>query len=99
LTELNSNRLILLKTHNKLLAKYPYTVGIKTGFTRRAGKCLIARAQKDNRDVLLVMLNAQGDRWLLAEDMFEKAFALQTGKVRDYAASEDDDFNYRPWRR
>ncbi|MCF8215984.1 MAG: D-alanyl-D-alanine carboxypeptidase [Chlorobium sp.] len=96
-TELNSRKMILLKTHNKLLAKYPYAVGIKTGFTRRAGKCLIARAQKENRDLLLVMLNAQGDRWLIAEEMFEKAFAKQSG--RDYAANEGIDVNYRPWKR
>ncbi len=87
LTELNTRRFILLKTHNKLLARYPYAVGIKTGFTRSAGKCLIARARKENRDMLLVMLNAQGDRWLLAEEMFERAFAQQSGKKSDYAVN------------
>ena len=98
-TELNTNRMILLRTHNKLLGKYPYAVGIKTGFTRRAGKCLIARAQKENQDLLLVMLNAQGDRWLLTEEMFEKAFALQSGKDRDYADSGFLDFWKRSWKR
>lgn len=98
-TELNSRKMMILKTHNKLLAKYPYAVGIKTGFTRRAGKCLIARAQKENSDLLLVMLNARGDRWLAAEEMFEKAFARELGRDRDYAASEWADFNYRPWKR
>lgn len=87
LTELNTRRFILLKTHNKLLARYPYAVGIKTGFTRSAGKCLIARARKENRDMLLVMLNAEGDRWLLAEEMFERAFAQQSGKKSDYAVN------------
>ena len=98
-TELTSGNMLLLKTHNKLLSRYPYTVGIKTGFTRRAGKCLIARAQKEKSDLLLVMLNAKGDRWLLAEEMFEKAFARELGRERDYAASEGVDFNYRPWKR
>ncbi|NTU87709.1 MAG: D-alanyl-D-alanine carboxypeptidase, partial [Chlorobiaceae bacterium] len=86
-TELNTRRFILLKTHNKLLVKYPYAVGIKTGFTRSAGKCLIARARKENHDMLLVMLNAQGDRWLLAEEMFERAFAQKSGKKSDYAVN------------
>lgn len=98
-TELGTSRIILLRTHNKLLARYPYAVGIKTGFTRSAGKCLIARAQKENRDMLLVMLNAQGDRWMLAEEMFEKAFALQSGKKRDYADSGIFDFGNRSWKR
>ncbi|WP_223294180.1 D-alanyl-D-alanine carboxypeptidase family protein [Chlorobium phaeobacteroides] len=73
-TERSSNKIYLLKTHNKLLGKYPYAVGIKTGFTRSAGKCLIARAKKENKDMLLVLLDAKGDRWSIAEQMFESAF-------------------------
>ncbi|MCF8382352.1 MAG: serine hydrolase [Chlorobium sp.] len=96
-TELNTNRFILLKTHNKLLAKYPYAVGIKTGFTRSAGKCLIARARKENGDMLLVMLNAQGDRWLLAQEMFERAFAQQSGKKSDYAVNGERRNNGSSW--
>lgn len=98
-SELNTKRMILLKTHNKLLAKYPYAVGIKTGFTRSAGKCLIARAQKDNHDMLLVMLGAKGDRWMVAEEMFEKAFALQSTKKRDYADNKAFDVRYRSRKR
>ncbi|NTW64528.1 MAG: D-alanyl-D-alanine carboxypeptidase [Chlorobiaceae bacterium] len=75
ITEKGSNKIYLLKTHNKLLGKYPYAVGIKTGFTRSAGKCLIARAKKENKDMLLVLLDAKGDRWSIAEQMFESAFA------------------------
>lgn len=83
-----SGRYYLLRTHNKLLARYPYAVGIKTGFTRSAGKCLIARARKENRDMLLVMLNARGDRWTMAEEMFEKAFAAPASSMRRYAEAE-----------
>jgi serine-type D-Ala-D-Ala carboxypeptidase (penicillin-binding protein 5/6) len=74
-TEQTTHKQYCLRTHNKLLEKYPYTVGIKTGFTSRAGKCLIARAIKDNRDILLVMLNAKTDRWGVAQEMFDNAFA------------------------
>ncbi|NTW56969.1 MAG: D-alanyl-D-alanine carboxypeptidase [Chlorobiaceae bacterium] len=73
-TEQTTQKQYALRTHNRLLEKYPYTVGIKTGFTARAGKCLIARAIKDNRDILLVMLNARTDRWGVAEEMFDNAF-------------------------
>ncbi|MBM3162586.1 MAG: D-alanyl-D-alanine carboxypeptidase [Chlorobi bacterium] len=97
--ELGTNRFILLKTHNKLLAKYPYAVGIKTGFTRSAGKCLIARAQKEKGDMLLVMLNARGDRWMLAEEMFERAFAEQSGRKLDYAVSHVPEMHSRTWLR
>jgi D-alanyl-D-alanine carboxypeptidase (penicillin-binding protein 5/6) len=81
-----------LKTHNKLLDKYPYAIGIKTGYTTKAGRCLIARAVKDNKDILLVMLNAKTDRWNIAVDMFDSAFSAnrptqnwftQTSRVDD----------------
>ena len=73
--EQTTHKLYCLKTHNKLLDKYPYAVGIKTGYTTRAGKCLIARAVKDNHDILLVMLNAKTDRWNIAVDIFDTAFS------------------------
>lgn len=74
--EQTTRKLYCLKTHNKLLDKYPYAVGIKTGYTSRAGKCLIARAVKDNRDILLVMLNAKTDRWNVASEIFDTAFSV-----------------------
>ncbi len=77
ITELSSGKVYNLKTHNRLLDKYKYAVGIKTGYTNKAGKCLIARAKKDNKDVLLVMLKAKADRWSVAENMFEKAFDMK----------------------
>ena len=73
-TEQTTQKVYSLKTHNKLLDKYPYAVGIKTGFTTKAGGCLIARAIKNNKDVLLVMLNARTDRWHVAANMFDMAF-------------------------
>ena len=73
-TEETTHKVYCLKTHNKLLDKYPYAVGIKTGFTNKAGGCLIARAIKNNRDMLLVMLNAKTDRWNIAANMFDMAF-------------------------
>lgn len=63
-----------LKSSNKLLENYQYAVGIKTGYTLKAGKCLIARAKKENNDMVLVMLGAGKKRWEFAERMFEQAF-------------------------
>jgi D-alanyl-D-alanine carboxypeptidase (penicillin-binding protein 5/6) len=73
-SELSTGKTYSLKTHNKLLAIYPYTVGIKTGYTARAGCCLIARAIKDRKDLLMVMLDAHSDRWSKAADMFDRGF-------------------------
>lgn len=57
-------------THNKLLNNYKYAVGIKTGYTQKAGPCLIARAKKDNKDILVVMLNSE-HRWNDIKTIFE----------------------------
>jgi D-alanyl-D-alanine carboxypeptidase (penicillin-binding protein 5/6) len=79
-SEQTTRRVYSLKTHNKLLDKYPYAVGIKTGYTVRAGRCLIGRAIKDNRDILLVMLNARTDRWNVAAEMFDRALLVNRGE-------------------
>lgn len=59
-------------THNRLLNRYQYAVGIKTGFTNKAGPCLIARAKKDGKDCLIVMMNSKVDRWKTAKVIFEQ---------------------------
>ncbi|MDD5211600.1 MAG: serine hydrolase [Sulfuricurvum sp.] len=59
-------------THNRLLNRYAYAVGVKTGFTNKAGACLIARAKKDGKDCLIVMMNCKVDRWKTAKVIFEQ---------------------------
>lgn len=61
-TAVNTKRLYRVHTSNKMLDRDKYVIGIKTGYTNQAGPCLIARAKKDKKDILLVMLNAQ-NRW------------------------------------
>lgn len=68
----NKPREFYAYTHNRLLNRYQYAVGIKTGYTAKAGPCLIARAKKDGRDCVIVMMNAKGDRWKAAKNIFEQ---------------------------
>jgi len=65
-------RRFVAKTHNRLLGKYTYAVGIKTGYTSKAGPCFIARAKKNGQDCVIVMLNSKENRWKTAEQIFEK---------------------------
>ncbi len=53
----------VFENHNKLLKLYPYATGIKTGYTSRAGKCLVASAQKDGRELISVILNGGESYW------------------------------------
>ncbi len=67
---LNTKRNYAAYTHNKLLNNYKYAVGIKTGYTQKAGPCLIARAKNGNKDILVVMLNSE-HRWHDIRTIFE----------------------------
>ncbi len=51
----------LLTNHNKLLSMYEYAVGVKTGFTKKAGRCLVSAAKKDGVMLVCVTLNASDD--------------------------------------
>jgi len=63
-----------LKNSNALIGRYPGALGLKTGYTPKAGKCLVAYARRGNTEVLLVMLKGS-DRWWDAVDILDLAFA------------------------
>ena len=69
-----AGRRLRVKSSNVLLEHVPGTIGVKTGETRRAGRNLIALAERDGRRVLLVMLGAR-DRWWDAHAILERALA------------------------
>ena len=50
-----------LYTTNKLLERYPYAIGVKTGYTDDAGLCLVTAAEKDSTRLIIVTLNGKDD--------------------------------------
>ncbi len=50
-----------LTNHNKLLSYYKYCTGVKTGFTKKSGRCLVSSAEHDGKGVVAVTLNAPND--------------------------------------
>ena len=62
-----------VRNTNKLLWNYPYADGVKTGTTTAAGKCLVASATKEGRQLLVVVLNAP-DRFGDAKKLLEWGF-------------------------
>lgn len=70
---LNRDRKYSMQNNNKLLGTYPGLAGIKTGFTPGAGRCLIALAERNGVDVLLVLLHSP-QRWYTAPRMLDRAF-------------------------
>ena len=48
--------------HNKLLWQYPDCTGMKTGYTRQAGRTLVSSAKRNGQRLVCVTLN-DGDDW------------------------------------
>jgi D-alanyl-D-alanine carboxypeptidase (penicillin-binding protein 5/6) len=61
ITSVDGTRQVLLRSTNELLLD-PDVTGVKTGYTSKAGRCLIASMFKAGHRLLLVGLNVQ-DRW------------------------------------
>ena len=74
ISTVGGGRVFHLENKNELIGRYPGALGVKTGFTPGAGKCVIALAERNGRRVLLVLLNAP-DRWWGAVEFLDAAFA------------------------
>ena len=78
ITSVNGKRQVSLRSTNELLLD-PDVTGVKTGYTSKAGRCLIASMFKDGHRLLLVGLNVQ-DRWEQATRLLRYGqIVLQTG--------------------
>ena len=68
----------LLLNHNKLLASYEGCIGGKTGYTQKAGRCLVSAAEREGVTLIAVTLNAPDD-WRDHTAMLDYGFALYEG--------------------
>ncbi|MBR3844685.1 MAG: D-alanyl-D-alanine carboxypeptidase [Clostridia bacterium] len=50
-----------LTNHNKLLSSYEGCIGVKTGFTKKSGRCLVSAATRDGGTLICVTLSAPDD--------------------------------------
>ena len=72
--DVDGGHAVTLRNRNALVGRYPGAIGVKSGFTARAGKCVIAMAERGGARVLLVLLNGR-DRWWDAHAILDRAFA------------------------
>lgn len=63
----------LLLNHNKMLKLYDGAIGVKTGFTKRSGRCLVSAAERDGMTLVAVTLNDPND-WRDHEAMLDAGF-------------------------
>lgn len=76
---LNEHRSYLLRNTNRLLGRIPGVEGVKTGFTSKAGRCLIAKVSQDGSDLLLVILNSKR-RWNTATSLINYGLRIAQGR-------------------
>lgn len=69
-----------LKHKNKLLFSQEGNIGVKTGFTDNAGRCLVNAVEKDDMQVISVVLNSQ--------PMFEECERLTNLAYENYMMKE-----------
>lgn len=63
----------LVVNHNRLLRTYDGCVGVKTGFTKKDGRCLVSAAERDGITLIAVTLNAPND-WNDHKIMLDRGF-------------------------
>lgn len=68
----NGTRVLI--NHNKLLKAYDGCIGVKTGFTKRSGRCLVSAAERDGLRLVAVTINAPDD-WNDHKAMLDHGFA------------------------
>jgi len=63
-----------LSNHNRLVRELPGCVGIKTGFTEKAGRTLVSAVELDGRMLIAVTLRASND-WEDHRKLYDYGFA------------------------
>jgi D-alanyl-D-alanine carboxypeptidase (penicillin-binding protein 5/6) len=89
ISPINGNRVYLLHNTNRLLGRVPGVEGVKTGFTSKAGRCLIAKVSQDGRELLLVLLGAKR-RWTTASDLIKYGLTVLQLATPEFQISDRD---------
>lgn len=73
-----------LYNHNRLLSEYKGCIGVKTGFTERAGRCLVSAAKRNAQTLIAVTLN-DGDDWKDHKKLLDFGFSSSAKYVADFS--------------
>ncbi len=71
--EFENGKTLYLNNHNKLLSMYDGCIGVKTGFTKSSGRCLVSAVEKGDSLLVAVTLNAPDD-WNDHKKLYDYGF-------------------------
>ncbi len=74
-----------LKNHNRLLELVDGVIGVKTGFTKKSGRCLVSACERDGVTLIAVTLSAPND-WEDHRKLYDYGFA----QYKTYQLDETD---------
>ncbi len=78
---------------NKVVHQYKYGNGIKIGYTKAAGRCLVASAEKDGTEIIVVVLNDNSwfqDSYKIFDWAFENYKSYQITESGQFAGNTSD---------
>lgn len=64
----------VLRNHNKLLSSLDGCIGVKTGFTKKSGRCLVSAVEREGVRLVCVTLDCPDD-WRVHTALHENGFA------------------------
>ena len=71
----DSGKVRQFRNHNKLLMLYEGANGVKTGYTKASGRCLVSSATKNGQTLIAVTLNSHND-WNEHTAMLDYGFSV-----------------------
>ncbi len=71
-----------LRNHNRLLSSLKGCVGVKTGFTKEAGRCLVSAVERDGVMLICVTLNCSDD-WSTHTYLHNGCVGVKTGFTKE----------------
>ena len=72
-----------LRTTNEMLGIYPNARGVKTGYTGKAGRCLVTALESGDREIITVVLGCATKKQRTSETMWLLNYALTEYEVVD----------------
>ncbi len=76
-----------LYNHNRLLRECEGCIGVKTGFTKKSGRCLVSAAERNGSLLIAVTLNAPND-WNDHKRLYDYGFSRVQTKTLSYDLSD-----------
>ncbi len=78
----NSGKTTTLKNTNRVLRYYSFCNGMKTGYTEKAGHCLISSGSYNGKDVIAVVLGDSKSRiWNESADLLAYGLGISSGAM------------------